>query len=156
MVDRVCMARSAGDPLAPVWLSHHVACDADRCVQLGRHFVCRRCLAMFAGFFPALAVLVSPWRDDLQAGDIGLVLALTFVAGLEYVQVVRGQIAYDARRVLVLSPATGAVLAWLGVTGVVDGLGLAHVIFGLLGVAMLVVLFRHGTVVRSVGSVESG
>jgi hypothetical protein len=33
---------------------------------------------------------------------------------------------YSARRVLVLSPFAGMVLAWLGVTGVRDGLGPVH------------------------------
>lgn len=104
---------------------------------------------MFAGFFPALALLLSPWRDDLQAGDIGLVLALTFVAGIEFVQVVRRRMDYSARRVLVLSPAPGAVLAWLGVTGFADGLGPAHLAFGALGLAVLAMLFRFGSVERS-------
>ena len=73
------MAPPTSAPLAPLWLSHHYACDADRCAHVGSIPVCRRCLAMFAGFFPALAVLVSPWRNGLEAGDIGLVLAFTLV-----------------------------------------------------------------------------
>lgn len=140
------MART---PLAPQWLSHHHDDEADRCVRVGGVHVCRRCLAMFAGFFPALALLLSPLRQSLEAGDIGLVLGLTVIAGMEFVQVVRGRMEYDARRVLLLSPAPGAVLAWLGVTGFADGLGPAHLAFGALGLAALVVLFRFGTVERS-------
>ncbi len=136
-------------PLTPQWLSHHHTDEGDRCVRFGEVFVCRRCLAMFAGFIPALALLLSPWSDDLQAGDIGLVLALTALAGIEFVQVVRRRMDYSARRVLVLSPATGAVLAWLGFTGTVDGLGFAHLAFGALGLAVLVSLFWFGTVERS-------
>ena len=135
--------------LAPSWLSHHHADEADRCVRVGDRHVCRRCLAMFAGFFPAVALLVSSWSDDLQAGDFGLVLALTLVAGMEFVQVARGKMDYSARRVLVLSPATGAVLAWLGVTGLRDGLGPAHLAFGLLALGALGALFAHGSVERS-------
>lgn len=134
--------------LRPVWLSHHYACDRDRCVRVGAVHVCRRCLAMFAGFFPALALLLSPWRDGLQAGDLGLVLAFAVVAGLEFVQVVRGRERYSARRVLVLSPPVGAVLAWLGVSGVRDGLGPVHLAFGAAGLVVLGVLLLHGTVVR--------
>ena len=104
---------------------------------------------MFAGFFPAAALLLSSWSDDLQAGDFGLVLALTIAAGLEFVQVARGRMDYSPRRVLFLSPATGAVLAWLGVTGLRDGLGVAHLGFGLLGLALLGVLFVNGSVERS-------
>ncbi|WP_436793296.1 hypothetical protein [Actinospongicola halichondriae] len=137
------------DALAPRWLSHHHADEADRCVRVGDRFVCRRCLAMFAGFFPALALLLSSWSDDLQAGDIGLVLALTLVAGIEFVQVARRRMDYSARRVLVLSPAAGAVLAWLGVTGMKDGLGTAHLAFGALAFGVLLALFRFGAVERS-------
>jgi hypothetical protein len=134
--------------LHPLWLSHHYAGEADRCTRIGSLHVCRRCLAMFAGFFPALALLLSPWSDDLQIGDVGLVLGLAAIAGVEFVQVVRGQLAYRARRVLVLSPAVGAVLAWLGVTGVRDGLGPAHAVLGVVALAVLVTLLRNGTVVR--------
>lgn len=137
------------DALAPRWLSHHHAAEVDRCVRMGDHFVCRRCLAMFAGFFPALALLLSSWRDELQAGDIGLVLALTLVAGIEFVQVARRRLDYSAKRVFVLAPATGAVLAWLGVTGADDGLGAAHLAFGALGLGVLVALFRYGSVEAS-------
>ena len=135
--------------LAPAWLSHHHEDEVERCVRMGGLHVCRRCLAMFAGFFPAVALLASSWNDDLQAGDFGLVLALTIAAGAELVQVARGRMDYSARRVLVLSPATGAVLAWLGVAGMRDGLGPAHLAFGFLGLAILGVLFTHASEERS-------
>lgn len=135
-------------PLRPLWLSHHYGCDADRCVRVGSRHVCRRCLAMLVGFVPATLVLLSSWSDDLQAGDVGLVLAFTIVAGLEFVQVVRRRSPYSARRVLVLSPPVGAVLAWLGVTGVRDGMGVAHLVFGAAALAVLGLLFVHGTVLR--------
>jgi hypothetical protein len=127
-------------PLHPVWLSHHSAHEADRCVRIGGLHVCRRCLAMFAGFVPALVLLLSPWRDDLQAGDLGLVLALTIAAGLELAQVATGRMAYSARRVLALNPFPGMVLAWLGVTGVRDGLGPVHLVLSGAAAALLVVL----------------
>jgi hypothetical protein len=142
-------------PLRPVWLSHHSAHDADRCVLVGRTHVCRRCLAMFAGFVPAVILLVSPWRDDLQAGDLGLVLALTITAGLEFAQVAAGRMEYSARRVLGLSPFAGMVLAWLGVTGVRDGLGPVHLVLtGAAGALLVLLLLRsrlahHGAVAGS-------
>lgn len=144
------MSSAAPDTTAlrPLWLAHHYAGEADRCVRVGSVHVCRRCLAMFAGFFPALALLLSPWSDDLQVGDAGLVLGLAALAAIEFVQVVRGQLSYRARRVLVLSPPVGAVLAWLGVTGVRDGLGPAHAALGTAALAVLLVLFLNGQVVR--------
>jgi hypothetical protein len=130
-------------PLRPVWLSHHSEHEADRCTRIGGLHVCRRCLAMLAGFVPAVALLVSPWRDDLQAGDLGLVLALTIAAGLEFAQVATGRMPYSARRVLGLSPFAGMVLAWLGVTGVRDGLGPVHLLLaGAAGALLALLLVR--------------
>ena len=126
--------------LQPVWLSHHSEHEADRCVRIGGAHVCRRCLAMLVGFVPAVALLLSPWRDSLQAGDFGLVLALTIAAGLEFAQVARGQMDYSASRVLVLSPFAGMVLAWLGVTGARDGLGPVHLVLAGVAGALLVLL----------------
>ena len=137
-------------PLGPLWLSHHYACDADRCVTVGGAHVCRRCLAMFAGFFPALAVLLSSWRDDLQVGDFGLVLGVAAFAGVEFVQVVRRRAPYSARRVLFLSPAVGAVLAWAGATGAREGLGIVHGVLGAAALALLGVLLANGSVLRRV------
>jgi hypothetical protein len=139
--------------LPPVWLSHHSDHEADRCVRVGGLYVCRRCLAMWAGFVPAVVLLLSPWRDDLQAGDFGLVLALTIAAGLEFAQVARGQLAYSARRVLGLSPFVGMVVAWLGVTGVRDGLGPAHLVLGVAAGALLALLVvrsrtQHGALAQ--------
>jgi hypothetical protein len=132
--------------LHPVWLSHHAEHEADHCVRIGGAHVCRRCLAMFAGFVPAVVLLLSPWRDGLQAGDFGLVLALTIAAGLEFAQVARGQLAYSARRVLVLSPFAGMVLAWLGVTGVRDGFSPLHfVLTGVAGGLLVLLLVRSRT-----------
>ncbi len=129
-----------------MWLSHHFACDADRCVRVLDVPVCRRCLAIFAGFIPAVIVLSGSFVP--QAGDIGLVLAMAGFAAYEFVQVVRGRLAYSARRVLAVSPFVGVVLAWLGVTGVRDGLGPAHLGLGLVAVGLLAVLVVNGTFVR--------
>lgn len=99
---------------------------------------------MLAGFVPAVILLLSPWSDDLQSGDIGLVLGLTIVSGLEFAQVARGRMAYRAVRVLVLSPFPGMVLAWLGVRGVRDGLGPLHMALAGAAAALLVLLLAQG------------
>jgi len=134
--------------LHPVWLSHHGEVEADRCLRLGGVHVCRRCAAMLVGFVPAVALLVSPWRHGLQAGDFGLVLALTIAAGLEFAQVARGKLAYSPRRVLALSPFAGMVLAWLGVTGVRDGLGPVHLTLAGVAGTLLVLLLVQGRAAR--------
>jgi len=143
-------------PLRPVWLSHHGEHEADRCVRIGGVPVCRRCLAMTAGFVPAVVVLLSSWRDDLQAGDFGLVLAFTITAGLEFAQVAAGRMPYSPRRVLALSPFVGMVLAWLGVTGVQDGLGPVHLVLSGAAGALLVLLLVRGRLLgRQVVSASS-
>lgn len=134
-------------PLGPLWLSHHYRCDADRCVALGATHVCRRCLAMFAGFLAALGLFLGT-SFEAQAGDITLVVGMTGYAAHDFVQVVRGRAAYRARRVLVASPFVGVVLAWLGVTGFRDGLGPPHLALGLAAASLLTVLFLNGAVVR--------
>lgn len=134
--------------LAPVWLSHHSEHEADRCLRVRGVHVCRRCAAMFVGFIPAVALLLSPWRHGLQAGDLGLVLALTIVAGIEFAQVATGRVPYSPRRVLVLSPFAGMVLAWLGVTGVRDGLGPVHLVLSGAAGALLVLLLLRSRLVR--------
>lgn len=134
-------------PLEPVWLSHHHRGDADRCVRFGGVHVCRRCLAMFAGFFVALGLFVAT-SFEAQVGDISLVVAMAGFAAYEFVQVVRGHMTYSARRVLVVSPFVGVVLAWLGLTGLRDGLGPAHLVLGAAAAALLAVLVVSGSTVR--------
>jgi hypothetical protein len=102
---------------------------------------------MFAGFFVALALFVVT-SFEAQVGDISLVVAMAGYAAYEFVQVVRGRMTYSARRVLVVSPFVGVVLAWLGVTGLRDGLGSTHLLFGAVAAALLAVLVVHGSVVR--------
>lgn len=57
---------------SPIWLSHHWQDQHDRCVRLGGHSVCRRCLVLYplvvlwAGLTlavepPAAAVVVAIW-----------------------------------------------------------------------------------------------
>lgn len=47
----------SSDVDAPIWLSHHWPGDHDRCLRLGSHLVCRRCLVLYP--VAAVAALVS-------------------------------------------------------------------------------------------------
>lgn len=133
-------------PLRPLWLSHHYACDADRCLHVGSVPVCRRCAGIFVGFVPVLIWLTVTGTGSVETGDAVLALGLTLVAGWEFLQVARRRMRYDPRRVLLLSPAIGAVEAWLAVTGARDGLGLAHLVAGVAGTVVLVLLLASGAI----------
>ncbi len=134
-------------PLGPLWLSHHYAADADRCIRVGRLHLCRRCAAMFAGFIPAV-VFFALVSFEPEVGDIVLVGAMVSVAAYDFVEVVRGRMRYSPRRVLVVMPFVGILLAWLCVTGFREGFTVAHLVLGLAALALLGVLFANGTVVR--------
>lgn len=132
--------------LRPAWLSHHHAGEADRCVFVGRVPVCRRCLAMFAGFIPALWLLSGSFEP--QEADIAVVLGFVAYAAYDFIQVVRGEMAYRARRVLLVMPFVGVLEAHLAVSGVRDGLGPTHLILGLAALGVLGVLVANSTLVR--------
>ncbi len=134
-------------PLEPVWLSHHYACDADRCVRVGRLHVCRRCLAMFAGFIPAV-IFFALVDFEPEVGDITLVTFMLAVAAYDFVEVVRGRMRYSPKRVLVVMPFVGIVLAWLCISGFHDGFTPLHLVLGGVALALLVILFLNATIVR--------
>lgn len=136
-------------PLRPVWLSHHDEREADRCVRIGRAHVCRRCLAIYGAFVPALIAMLTVWRDQLEPRDVSAALTLTGLAAIDFVLVVRRRLDYSPLRVWLLSPAVGCVLAWLVVLGARDGFGAPHLVLGGLAAALLVVLLMSGSSARS-------
>ena len=60
-----------GDPL---WLSHHAPADLDRCVTVGGHHVCRRCLLLWPLTFAILALAAAGVRWPRGADGLLLVL----------------------------------------------------------------------------------
>lgn len=60
----------------PLWLTHHWPDDYEqRCVRVGGHHVCRRCLALYpTGFLVAFAAALgaSPWPDRWDPAAIWL------------------------------------------------------------------------------------
>lgn len=143
---RVAAPRS--EPLPPVWLSHHHEHEADRCVRFGDTYVCRRCLAIYGAFVPALIAMLTVWRDQLEVGDVSAALVLTGVAAVDFVLVVRRRLPYSPLRVWLLSPAVGCVLAWLVVVGARDGFGAPHLALGGVAAALLLVLVISGSPAR--------
>ena len=60
-----------GDPL---WLSHHAPADLDRCVTIGGHHVCRRCLLLWPLTFAVLVLAGAGIRWPRGADGLLLVL----------------------------------------------------------------------------------
>ena len=52
----------------PMWLSHHYEEDYDRCVRIGRRYVCRRGLVLYPVAFVAMALAFAGvrWRTSLD------------------------------------------------------------------------------------------
>lgn len=107
-------ANSFGSRLAGLALSHHLAHEHDRCVMIGRRYVCRRCLVLyplaFAVMFLALGSIGWP-----ESFDRFLFLVLPAPVAVEYIAEQLGFLRYQARRQQVLTviaaPALGTGLA---------------------------------------------
>ena len=105
---------SFGSRLGEIALSHHLPHEHDRCVVIGRHRVCRRCIVLypiaFAVMFLALGSVGWPQRLDPL-----LLLILPVPVAMEYIAEQLGAVRYDARRQLLLTmvaaPALGTGLA---------------------------------------------
>ena len=103
-----------GTHVSPLWFSHHRPGQYDRCVTLGKHHVCRRCLVLYpvllltAASVISLAVATSP---VLVIGMWVLPLAMT----LDWVSEYLGRTQYSASRQVLLTalaaPAFGCALA---------------------------------------------
>lgn len=137
------------EPLEPVWLSHHHAHEADRCVRIGAAHVCRRCLAIYGSFIPAMIAMLTIWRDQLEPGDVSAALVLTGLAAVDFVLVVRRRLDYSPFRVWLFSPGVGVVLAWLVAKAARDGFGAPHLVLGALGAGLLALLLVSGSPARS-------
>jgi hypothetical protein len=95
-----------GEPLAPVWLSHHRIGEEERCVLVRSRHVCRRCLWLWPTTFAVLAVsaAVGLWPASWDAVALAV---LPLPAVVEFLGEVRGRVAYDPRR----QAATALLLA---------------------------------------------
>lgn len=98
----------------PLWLSHHHDDQLDRCVVVGGHHVCRRCLWFWPAVFAVVALSLAGFRWPTAIDPVLLVLLPVPVVvewWLEQLQVV----AYSPTRQVMLSllaaPAVGVGLA---------------------------------------------
>lgn len=100
---------TSGGVDTPVWLSHHLPEDLDRCVVVrGRH-VCRRCLVLYP---VAAAVMVAVMAAG-QAASVGAAVAfvvLPLPAVLDFVAEHLGAIGRSDRRLVAVTVPLGAGL----------------------------------------------
>ncbi|MGI9600625.1 MAG: hypothetical protein ACR2QE_01980 [Acidimicrobiales bacterium] len=81
-----------------LWLSHHHPEQFDRCVRIGRHHVCRRCLTLYG---VSLVVVIfslaglPPWPARL---DTIFIWGLSVVGTMEFVAEQLGWVRYRAWR----------------------------------------------------------
>jgi hypothetical protein len=78
----------------PLWLSHHPPAEYDRCVLVGRHHVCHRCLLIWpvAGLAMFLALAGVRWPTIL---DWPLLILLPVPATAEFVLEHLGRVRYS-------------------------------------------------------------
>ncbi len=83
------------DVTSPLWLSHHWPGEYHpRCLRIGRHHVCRRCLALYPlGFLVAVlsAVGLPPWPG---AFDPAMIWILSLPATVAFVGEATGRFSY--------------------------------------------------------------
>ncbi|MEZ5411392.1 MAG: hypothetical protein R2761_25400 [Acidimicrobiales bacterium] len=84
--DPLAVDAGGAGPASPLWLAHHWPDHyADRCVRIGRHHVCRRCLALYPlSFVVAFASAGGhpPWPGSW---DPAIVWVLSLPATAAYV-----------------------------------------------------------------------
>ncbi|MEC7242658.1 MAG: hypothetical protein VXW32_15610 [Myxococcota bacterium] len=94
----------------PLFLSHHSAEDADRCLQVGSVHLCRRCTALWP-FCIAVLVYLIVTRAPVASGTA--IAAWLAAPVAEFTAVHLGWLKYSIGRVWVLSLAAGMGAALL-------------------------------------------
>ena len=98
--------RVTGDPL---WLTHHQPAELDRCVKVGGHHVCRRCLLLWPLTFTVLVLAFAGVRWP-RAADGLLLVVLPIPAVAEFVFEHAGRWSYRPARQTVVTAALAAAL----------------------------------------------
>lgn len=91
---------------SPLWLSHHLPEDLDRCVVIGGRHVCRRCLVLY----PVSAVVAVAVLASGQVASAGVALALVVLplpAVVDFVAEHLGLIGRSDRRLVAVTVPLG-------------------------------------------------
>ncbi len=98
----------------PLWLSHHRSDTTDRCHQVGRFHVCRRCSVLYPLAFVVAALHVLGWWLPAET-DVWIMWLLAVPVTIEWVGEHLGGWTYSPTRQVVLTtlsaPALGVGLA---------------------------------------------
>jgi hypothetical protein len=95
--------------ISPMWLAHHSPEEYDRCVAVGRTYVCRRCLVLYPITFAVLMLARAGvrWPTSL---DALLILSLSLPTVAEFVLEHIGLIRFRPRRQDALTIPAGVAL----------------------------------------------
>jgi hypothetical protein len=84
-----------------MWLAHHYPADYERCVRLGRHHVCRRCLVLYPIAVASLIAAAAGLRWD-RSLELVLLFAFPLPSTVEFVLEHIGATSYRPARQLAL------------------------------------------------------
>ena len=79
-----------------MYLAHHHPEDYDRCVRVGRSYVCRRCLVLYP--LAAVTMLATLAAHPAAAVDVAVLVLLPLPAVIEVVLEQAGTVRHSPRR----------------------------------------------------------
>ena len=105
---------AVGTHVSPLWYAHHHVEQYDRCVQIGKRHVCRRCVVLYPLVLLSAATLIALGVSDAPILVLGMwVLPLPMT--LDWIGEYLGQVRYSPSRQILLTalaaPALGCAFA---------------------------------------------
>ena len=105
---------AVGTHLSPLWYAHHHVEQYDRCVQIGKRHVCRRCVVLYPLVLLSAATLIALGVSDAPILVLGM-WALPLPMTLDWIGEYLGQVRYSPSRQVLLTalaaPALGCAFA---------------------------------------------
>ena len=103
-----------GTHVSPLWYSHHHVEQYDRCVQIGKRHVCRRCVVLYPLVLLSTAALMALGVSIVPILVLGMWI-LPLPMTLDWIAEYLGQVRYSPSRQILLTalaaPALGCAFA---------------------------------------------
>ncbi len=88
---------------SPMWLSHHFPDEYDRCVRMGRHHVCRRCIVLYSISLTVAVAVAAGARLWPTRFDLWIVWLACLPATVEFALEQAGRIRHHPLRQSILT-----------------------------------------------------